>query len=62
MTEPKRDWSTQRGAEALAVQIAAYWAGRGRKVDVAVYEYADRCYAVRSNMVNGTPQPKGARS
>lgn len=47
---PSRDWSSKAGAEHLAEDIRAYWAARGRKVETVVFEYADKCYSVRSNI------------
>jgi hypothetical protein len=56
---PTRDWSSKSGATALAAEIAGYWAGRGRHVEVTVYEFAPKFYALRTNIVAGVPpRPK----
>lgn len=56
MSNPTRDWSSKAGAESLAVKIREYWAAQGRHVETVVYEYADKCYALRSDMIDGMPQ------
>lgn len=55
------DYCTREGAERLKTQIEAYWAERGRKVNINLVNggfLASMRSArtdVRSNMVNGIP-------
>jgi hypothetical protein len=57
--EPQRDWSSRLGAEALAAEIRAFWAGFGH--DVLVWTEPPRIggrfpvWRVRSSLRAGLP-------
>lgn len=59
------DYSTKAGAEQLATRIQRYWHERGHRTVVVetfvVPGTKNRCYGVRSNLVNGLPPARRER-
>lgn len=64
---PTRMWTSSRGdSEMLAMRIRNYWSVRGYTVKTEVFGLADlgesypsgsHIYSIRSNMLNGFPNP-----
>jgi hypothetical protein len=59
---PSRDWLLRSHAQDLADQIQDYWAARGKKVRMRLEEYGTNgksgsVWAVRSDMIAGSPRP-----
>ena len=51
-----RDFGSRKANEAAALQVKTFWAAKGHDVKVEVIDHAQRCYGIKSDLLNGLPQ------